>query len=60
LEECEFCRAEIQLLERFPLQRESVRFTQIPPELRALAESVLGKPATAQSFGFDEVGRALN
>jgi len=60
LQECEFCRAEIQLLERFPLQQEHVRFTQIPPELRALAESVLGKPTAGQSFGFAEAGPALN
>lgn len=45
LEQCEFCRAELQLLNRFPEQPEQVRLTEIPPKLRALAQSVLGKSA---------------
>ena len=41
LEQCEFCRAEIQLLEFCPGEPESVSVMEIPPHLRTLAESIL-------------------
>ena len=47
LEECDFCRAELQLLERFPCQPEAVPVEEIPPSLRALAESILRNPQRA-------------
>lgn len=42
LDDCDFCWAELQLLERFPADPEIVALTEMPPSLRALAESILG------------------
>jgi hypothetical protein len=59
LEECDFCCAELQLLERYPATSEAVPLAEMPPNLRLLAESILGN-----SRGFPprflESGRAIN
>ena len=39
---CDFCRAELQLLNRYRYVRERVTVGEIPPKLRKLAASVLG------------------
>jgi hypothetical protein len=44
LERCDFCRAELHMLERFPCEPEAVRVPEMPPSLRVLAESILGNP----------------
>jgi hypothetical protein len=59
LRRCEFCRAELQLLQRFPSAPEQVKFAEIPPSLRALAESMLGKPST-MSFEIGGASRHRN
>lgn len=59
LQQCEFCCAELQLLNRFPFRPEEVQFAEIPPELRLLAESVLGKSA-APAFSFADIRHTLN
>ena len=48
LEQCDFCRAELQLLERFPGKPEVVTFAEIPASLRRLAESILRNPDRTQ------------
>ena len=60
LDECEFCRAELQLLERFPNEPEQAVVREIPPRLRVLAESVLRKSRGLRAFGLAEFHRALN
>lgn len=45
LAECDFCRAELQLLERYPCTPEAVPVGEMPASLRVLAESILGSPA---------------
>jgi len=50
LEECDFCRAELQLLERFPCEPEAITIAEMPPSLRALAESILRNPQTMPSL----------
>ena len=49
LEECDFCRAELQLLKRFPSQPETIAAGDIPPRLRAYAESILRRSLTPGS-----------
>lgn len=44
LEDCDFCRAELQLLERFPGTSEAIAVGEMPRTLRVLAESILGNP----------------
>ena len=46
LDECDFCGAELQLLEKYPGKPEAVPVAEIPPGLRLLAESILAYPAT--------------
>jgi hypothetical protein len=41
LEYCDFCRAELQLLKRFPARPEIIAEGEIPASLRTLAESIL-------------------
>lgn len=41
LDECDFCRAELQLLESFPCKPEAVAVAEMPPSVRLLAESIL-------------------
>jgi len=41
LAHCEFCNAELQLLKRYRWDPQSIALTQIPAELRKLAEEVL-------------------
>jgi hypothetical protein len=43
LNECDFCRAELQLLKRFPCKAEPIATAEMPPSLRVLAESILGQ-----------------
>lgn len=45
LSHCEFCRAELQLLERHRPQPETIAVTHIPINLKQLAEYVLQKGA---------------
>ena len=57
LDECDFCRAELQLLERFPCPPEAVPVGEIPPGLRALAESILQnlqRPFSTHIAAYDE------
>jgi len=44
LTECDFCRAELHLLERFPSKAEPIVIAEMPANLRVLAESILGQP----------------
>ena len=37
---CDFCAAELELLSRFPSQKESCESPEMPAHLRALAESL--------------------
>jgi hypothetical protein len=60
LEECDFCRAELQLLKRFPSQPETIAAGDIPPTLRAFAESILGRSLTSRSVRFPEWPWALS
>jgi len=46
---CDFCRAELQLLNRYCYVNERVTVGEIPPELRELAASVLGNLMTIDS-----------
>jgi hypothetical protein len=41
LSTCDFCRAELQLLNRYPSVTERVTVGEVPAELRELAENVL-------------------
>jgi hypothetical protein len=45
LEECDFCRAELQLLERFPCKAEATVLAEMPASLRVLAESIFQRNA---------------
>lgn len=50
---CDFCRAELQLLNRYPCVPERVTIGEVPAELRELAESVLaGIAANAEACSF--------
>ena len=42
LNHCDFCRAELQLLKKFPGKPEVVAVVDIPQSLRVFAESILG------------------
>ena len=46
---CDFCRAELQLLNRYRRVRECVTLGEVPAELRELAESVLAELSTTDS-----------
>jgi hypothetical protein len=50
LEECDFCRAELHLLERFPCRPEVIAVAEMPASLRAFAESILGNAQTMRSL----------
>jgi hypothetical protein len=60
LQECDFCGAELQLLERYPCQAEVVPAVEIPPDLRLLAESILGSPPTTRPPRSFESWREIN
>jgi len=60
LEECDFCGAELQLLERYPCRAEAVPAVEIPPGLRLLAESILGSPTTTRPPCLGESWREIN
>jgi hypothetical protein len=49
LDQCDFCSAELQLLERFPCKPEAIPVPEMPPGLRLLAESILGNPQRIRS-----------
>jgi hypothetical protein len=49
LNECDFCRAELQLLNRYRGVSETTTPGEVPDELRKLAESVLANLATMDS-----------
>jgi hypothetical protein len=38
---CDFCGAELQLLKRYPAEREEYSFAEMPEHLRRLAEDLL-------------------
>ena len=42
LNHCDFCRAELQLLKKFPCQPERVAVVPMPQSLRVFAEAILG------------------
>lgn len=60
LEECDFCRAELQMLERHPGRPEAVPVAEMPPSLRVLAESILGKPRRTLPPRLLESPRVIN
>lgn len=60
LEECDFCRAELQLLERYPGRPESVPLAEMPPSLRLLAELILGNTVRTFPRRLLESWRATN
>jgi hypothetical protein len=60
LDECDFCQAELQLLERFPTRSEAVVVAEMPASLRALAVSILCKPPASQPHPSLESRRTLN
>jgi len=60
LAECDFCGAELHLLERHPCGSEVVPAGEIPPDLRLLAELILGHPPTTRAPRLLESGRAIN
>ena len=52
---CDFCGAELQLLNRYGGDAEEYSFVEMPSQLRRLAEDLLGK-STATIRGFAELG----
>jgi len=60
LEQCDFCRAELQLLERFPCKPEVVPFAEMPASLRRLAESILRNPDRTQRRNLPAMQRGLS
>ena len=60
LNQCDFCRAELHLLERFPCEPEAVAVAELPASLRVLAESILCKPPADQPHPLHESRRAPN
>jgi hypothetical protein len=60
LQECDFCRAELQLLERHPSKHEAVPVGEMPHSLRVLAESILGNPRTTLPPRLLEPARVIN
>jgi hypothetical protein len=55
LASCDFCNAELQLLNRYPEDTEEYSFVEMPSQLRRLAEDLL-KRSTATISGFAELG----
>jgi hypothetical protein len=53
LAECEFCCAELQLLNRYRYRAEDVVLGEIPTALRRLAEMVLGRSGTNFTVGVE-------
>src|SRR5262245_22472171 len=43
LSQCDFCRAELHLLEKFPYEPEAVAVAKMPASLQVMAESILCK-----------------
>ena len=60
LQECDFCRAELQLLERHPSTSEAVPVAEMPQSLRVLAESILGNPRSTLLPRLREPARVIN
>src|SRR5689334_8245916 len=60
LGECDFCQAELQLLNRFPCPSEAVVVAEMPASLRALAVSILCKPPASRPHLSPEPRRTLN
>ena len=54
LASCDFCSAELQLLSRHPSEAEEYSFVEMPPQLRRLAEALLGG-STAPFKGLPEL-----
>ena len=60
LEYCDFCRAELQLLKRFPATPEMIVAVEIPPSLRTLAESILRTTNTSRPLRSFPGDRAIS
>lgn len=55
LASCDFCAAELELYERFPIDDEKIHIGQMPEPLRELAEALLhGRPDVAQLYKLAE------
>jgi hypothetical protein len=57
LASCDFCSAELQLLNRYRGDAEEYSFVEMPSQLRRLAEDLL-KKSTATIRGFEELGES--
>jgi len=60
LSDCDFCRAELQLLRRFPATAEKITAGEIPPSLRTFAESILRRPHRSQPLHSFQWDRGIN
>jgi hypothetical protein len=60
LNHCDFCRAELQLLKKFPCKPEVVAVVEMPQSLRLFAESILGNCQKIPSSRSLKSPRGLN